>query len=53
MYFLNQQGGLKPEDNAIRLVTATTAHSFKDDWKILRNVTLNLGVSGITTASSL
>jgi len=33
MYFLNQQGGLKPEDNAIRLRNGYNGTFVQDDWK--------------------
>ena len=44
VYFLNQQGGLKPQDNAIRLRNSYNGAYVQDDWKILKSVTLNLGV---------
>lgn len=44
VYFLNQQGGAAPQDNAIRLRDNYNGAYAQDDWKLLRNLTLNAGV---------
>jgi outer membrane receptor protein involved in Fe transport len=44
VYFLNQQGGTTPSDNAIRLRNNYNGAFAEDDWRAFRNLTLNLGV---------
>lgn len=44
VYFLNEQGGRTPQDNTIRLRNNYNGVFVQDDWRLSRNLVLNLGV---------